>query len=90
MCEYNKMDTIIPGVAMSLGVVQLYDQVRSVEDVDVDMKNTILLGTITSSLWLVYQFKKYGLNATTLYTSAGLIVQLYVLNKILLKEKIRK
>jgi hypothetical protein len=90
MCEYNKMDTIIPGVAMSLGVVQLYDQVRSVEDVDVDMKNTILLGIVTSILWLIYQFRKYGLNATTLYTSAGLIVQLYVLNKILLKEKIRK
>jgi hypothetical protein len=84
------MDTIIPGVAMSLGVVQLYDQVRSVEDVDVDMKNTILLGIVTSILWLIYQFRKYGLNATTLYTSAGLIVQLYVLNKILLKEKIRK
>ena len=84
------MDTIIPGVAMSLGLVQLYEQVRSVEEIDVDMKNTILLGTITSSLWLVYQFKKYGLNATTLYTSAGLVVQLYVLNKILLKEKIRK
>jgi hypothetical protein len=84
------MDTIIPGVAMSLGLVQLYEQVRSVDEIDVDMKNTILLGTITSSLWLVYQFKKYGLNATTLYTSAGLVVQLYVLNKILLKEKIRK
>ncbi len=89
MCEYNKMDTIIPGVAMSLGLVQLYEQVRSVDEIDVDMKNTILLGTITSSLWLVYQFKKYGLNATTLYTSAGLVVQLYVLNKILLKAKIR-
>ena len=84
------MDTIIPGVAMSLGLVQLYEQVRSVDEIDVDMKNTILLGTITSSLWLVYQFKKYGLNATTLYTSAGLVVQLYVLNKILLKEKLRK
>lgn len=84
------MDTIIPGVAMSLGLVQLYEQVRSVDEIDVDMKNTFLLGTITSSLWLVYQFKKYGLNATTLYTSAGLVVQLYVLNKILLKEKIRK
>jgi hypothetical protein len=84
------MDTIIPGVAMSLGLIQLYEQVRSVDEIDVDMKNTILLGTITSSLWLVYQFKKYGLNATTLYTSAGLVVQLYVLNKILLKEKIRK
>lgn len=84
------MDTIIPGVAMSLGLVQLYEQVRSVEEIDIDMKNTIILGTITSLLWLIYQFRKYGLNATTLYTSAGLIVQLYVLNKILLKEKIRK
>jgi len=90
MYGYNKMDTIIPGVAMSLGLVQLYSQVRSVDEIDVDMKSTILLGTITSSLWLVYQARKYGLNATTLYTSAGLIVQLYVLNKILLKEKIRK
>lgn len=84
------MDTIIPGVAMSLGLVQLYSQVRSVDEIDVDMKNTILLGTITSFLWLVYQSRKYGINATTLYTSAGLVVQLYVLNKILLKEKIRK
>jgi hypothetical protein len=84
------MDTIIPGVAMSLGLVQLYEQVRSVEEIDIDMKNTIIIGTITSLLWLIYQFRKYGLNATTLYTSAGLIVQLYVLNKILLKEKIRK
>ena len=84
------MDTIIPGVAMSLGLVQLYSQVRSVDEIDVDMKNTILLGTITSFLWLVYQSRKYGINATTLYTSAGLIVQLYILNKILLKEKIRK
>ena len=84
------MDTIIPGVAMSLGLVQLYSQVRSVDEIDVDMKNTILLGTITSFLWLVYQSRKYGINATTLYTSASLIVQLYILNKILLKEKIRK
>ena len=84
------MDTIIPGVAMSLGLVQLYSQVRSVDEIDVDMKNTIILGTITSSLWLVYQAREYGINATTLYTSAGLIVELYILNKILLKEKIRK
>ena len=84
------MDTIIPGVAMSLGLVQLYSQVRSVDEIDVDMKNTIILGTITSFLWLVYQSRKYGINATTLYTSASLIVQLYILNKILLKEKIRK
>jgi hypothetical protein len=55
----------------------------------VDRKNTILLGLLSSCLWLVYQYRKYGVNMTTLYTSSGLIVQLYVLNQILLKEKIR-
>jgi hypothetical protein len=84
------MDNFISGLATGLGFVQLYGQVRSVDEIGVDMKNTILLGILTSSLWLIYQSRKYGFNATTLYTSAGLIVQLYILNKILLKEKDRK
>ncbi|ADQ90968.1 hypothetical protein MpV1_045c [Micromonas sp. RCC1109 virus MpV1] len=84
------MDEIISSVAMGLGLVQLYHQVRKIEEIDPEMKNTILLGLLTSCLWLVYQYRKYGLNATTLYTSAGLIVQLYILNKILLKEKPRE
>ena len=90
MCAYNKMDNFISGLATGLGLVQLYGQVRSVDEIGVDMKNTILLGIVTSCLWFIYQFRKFGLNATTLYTSAGVMVQLYVLNKILLKEKIRK
>ena len=84
------MDDIISSVAMGLGLVELYGRLRSVDELGPEMKNTILLGILTSSLWLVYQYRKYGLNATTLYTSAGLIVQLYILNKILLKEKIRE
>jgi len=84
------MDEIISSVAMGLGFVQLYDQVKKVEDIDTTMKNTILLSIVTSLLWFIYQYRKYGFNMTTLYTSAGLIVQLYVLNKILLKEKIRE
>jgi hypothetical protein len=84
------MNEIISSVAMGLGFVQLYGQVRSVDEIGVDMKNTILLGIVTSCLWLIYQYRKFGLNATTLYTSAGVMVQLYVLNKILLKEKDRK
>jgi hypothetical protein len=83
------MDDILPSLAMSLGLVQLYDQVRSVRDIDVNLKNTIILSIITSVLWFVYQYRKYGLNMTTLYTSAGLVVQVYVLNAILLKEKDR-
>ena len=81
------MDNIIPGIATRLGFVQLYGQLRSVDDIDINMKNTILLSILTSSLWLVFQYRKYGFNATTLYTSSGLIVQLYLLNRILLKEK---
>ena len=83
------MDDILPSLAMGLGLVQLYDQVRSVKDIDVNLKNAVILSIITSILWFTYQYRKYGLNMTTLYTSAGLVVQLYVLNAILLKEKVR-
>ena len=76
------MDEVISTIAMGLGLVQLYDQVRKIDEIDVNAKNAILLAILTSILWFIYQYRKYGLNATTLYTSAGLIVQLYVLNKI--------
>lgn len=84
------MDEIISSVAMGLGLIQMYQQVREIDEIGLEMKNTIILGLLTSFLWLVYQYRKYGLNATTIYTSAGLIVQLYILNKILLKEKPRE
>jgi hypothetical protein len=84
------MDEFISSVAMGLGLVQMYQQVREIDEIGLEMKNTIILGLLTSFLWLVYQYRKYGLNATTIYTSAGLIVQLYILNKILLKEKPRE
>jgi hypothetical protein len=44
------------------------------------------LSLIASSLWLIYQSRKYGMNFTVAYTSVGLILQLYILNKILVKE----
>lgn len=81
---------IISSIAFGIGFVQMYNQVQTSDELDVSAKNMLLMSTLTSVLWLVYQYRKFGLNITTLYTSAGLIVQLYVLNKILLKEKIRK
>jgi hypothetical protein len=80
---------IIASIAFGIGFVLMYKDVEKSDEVDVDRKNTILLGLLSSCLWLVYQYRRYGVNMTTLYTSAGLIVQLYVLNRILLKEKIR-
>jgi len=84
------MDEIISSVAMGLGLFQMYDQVKNVEDIDINTKNAILLGLVTSCLWFVYQYRKYGFNMATLYTSVSIIIQLYVLNKILLKEKKRE
>lgn len=80
---------IISSIAFGIGFVQMYNQVQTSDELDVGAKNMLLLSTLTSVLWLAYQYRKFGLNITTLYTSAGLIVQLYVLNKILLKEKER-
>ncbi len=80
---------IISSIAFGIGFVQMYNQVQTSDELDVGAKNMLLMSTLTSMLWLTYQYRKFGLNITTLYTSAGLIVQLYVLNKILLKEKER-
>jgi hypothetical protein len=81
---------IISSFAFGIGFVQMYNQVQTSDDLDIDAKNMLLLSVLTSVLWIVYQYRKFGMNISTLYTSAGLIVQLYVLNKILLKEKERK
>jgi hypothetical protein len=80
---------IISSIAFGIGFVQMYNQVQTSDELDVGAKNMLLMSTLTSVLWLTYQYRKFGMNITTLYTSAGLIVQLYVLNKILLKEKER-
>jgi uncharacterized protein with PQ loop repeat len=78
---------IISSIAFGIGFVQMYNQVQTSDELDVSAKNMLVMSTLTSVLWLTYQYRKFGLNITTLYTSAGLIVQLYVLNKILLKER---
>lgn len=82
--EFND---IIASIAFGLGFVLMYKDLENSDTVDVKQKNIVLLGLVSSILWLVYQYRRYGINMTTMYTSTGLIVQLYVLNKILLKEK---
>ena len=78
---------IIASIAFGIGFVLMYKDIEQSDKIEVERKNIILLGLISSLLWLVYQYRRYGVNMTTLYTSSGIIVQLYVLNKILLKEK---
>ena len=76
----------VAALAFGIGFIQMYqDYIRS-DEMDAKSKNAVLLGLVTSSLWLIYQSRKYGMNFTVAYTTVGLILQLYILNKILVKE----
>lgn len=81
------MDQLIATTAFGLGFVQMIEEVRTVKDINVNLKNTIILGTITNILWIVYQYKTQGQSLTVLYMLIGLVIQLYILRSIILKEK---
>ena len=79
-------DNVIAGIAFGLGFVQMYQDLIRSEKVNERSKNAVLLSILASCLWLTYQSRKYGMNFTVAYTGIGLAIQLYVLNKILIKE----
>jgi len=81
------MDQLIATTAFGLGFVQMIEEVRTVKDINVNLKNTIILGTITNILWIVYQYRTQGQSLTVLYMLIGLVIQLYILRSIILKEK---
>ena len=77
-----KIDDIIASMAMGLGFVQIYDNFNRSEEVGEESKHTLLLGIITTSLWLTYQSRRYGVNLLTVNTSIALAVQIYVMSRI--------
>ena len=81
------MDQLIATTAFGLGFVQMIEEVRTVKDINVNLKNTIILGTITNILWIIYQYRTQGQSLTVLYMLIGLVIQLYILRSIILKEK---
>ena len=81
-----EVNNVVAAFAFGLGFIQMYqDYIRS-DELDEKSKNAILLSLLASSLWLVYQSRKYGMSFMVAYTTLGLILQLYILNKILVKE----
>jgi|TARA_R110001583_G_scaffold65417_5_gene189004 hypothetical protein len=79
-------DNVIAGIAFGIGFVQMYQDLIRSEKINERSKNAVLLSILASCLWLTYQSRKYGMNFTVAYTGIGLAIQLYVLNKILIKE----
>ena len=77
-----KIDDIIASIALGLGFVQIYDNFNRSDEVGEESKHMLLLGIITTSLWLMYQSRRYGLNLLTVNTSIALAVQVYVMSRI--------
>ena len=79
-------NNVVATFAFGIGFIQMYqDYIRS-DEMDDKSKNAVLLSLLTSCLWLIYQSRKYGMNFTVAYTTMGLVLQMYLLNKILVKE----
>lgn len=86
-----KLDTteLMAGIAIILGAVQLLMNMKDVmtnDDISGYNFTSVLMGIVASSMWVLYQFRK-GANYSGMYTSAGLVVQLYILHRLLVKSK---
>ena len=82
-----KSNEIVAGIAFSIGFMQMYrDYIRS-DEMDEKSRNGVLLSLITGCLWFIYQYREHGMNFPLAYTMLGIFFQLYLLNKILTKEK---
>jgi hypothetical protein len=78
------LNEIISSVAFGMGFLQMYDQVDKLEE-QMDEK-MLYMALVASFLWVIYQYRKFGMNISTVYTSAGFIVQLYTLKSILRRK----
>jgi len=78
--------------AVMIGMVQLLmlgKKIKNTEDLSYYSFDYIILGIISSTLWIIYQYRK-GSNFSVLYSSAGLLLSLYILKRLLKDRKIKK
>ena len=77
-----KFDDIIASIALGLGFVQIYDNFNRSDEVGEESKHMLFVGIVTTTLWLMYQTRRYGFNLLTVNTSIALAVQLYVITRV--------
>ena len=77
-----KFDDIIASIALGLGFVQIYDNFNRSDEVGEESKHMLFVGIVTTTLWLMYQTRRYGINLLTVNTSIALAVQLYVMTRV--------
>lgn len=77
---------ILATTAVALGTGQLLIQglkVYNSDDVSAYSFPSLFIGMVASLLWTTYQFNKDGMNQSVVYSGIGLVIQLYILQKLL-------
>jgi len=85
-------EDFIATTAVALGTGQLLVHMVDVykrDDVSSYSYPSLLIGITGSLLWTVYQIRK-GANYSAVYSAAGLIAQLYILQRLLANRKNKK
>jgi|TARA_B110000238_G_scaffold193701_1_gene230527 uncharacterized protein with PQ loop repeat len=80
------VDNTIASMAVGIGFIQMYLDINRSKKMDETSKNALLLSIVASCLWFIYQYRLHGINFMVMYTTIGILVQLYILNNISAKE----
>ena len=85
-------DDKIAFIAIIIGLTQMLMLVKKLlntEDISYYSMEYVTFGIISSSLWTVYQYRK-GSNFSVLYSTAGLLLGMYTLQKVLKERRDKK
>lgn len=82
-----KFNDIIATTALSTGLVKMYMDFENSDKVDIKFKNSIIFGIVITVTWFIYYTNEYGFSHFTVYTLISLLLQLYILRTIMIKEK---
>ena len=79
-------------IAITIGLAQMLMLIKKLintDDISYYSLEYVIAGIIASTLWIVYQYRK-GANFSVVYSSAGLCIGLYVLQRLIKERKPKK
>jgi len=85
-------DDKIAFVAIVIGLAQmvmLVNKLINTDDISYYSVNYVVAGIMASTLWIIYQYRK-GANFSVVYSTAGLFIGLYILQRVLKEKKDNK
>ncbi len=83
------LNDLLATTAISLGTGQMFVHfmdVHNSDDVSTYSIPSVFTGVSASVLWTLYQFNRGGMNYSVVYAGFGLVLQLYILQKLIISR----